>query len=369
MEQIRACLDILGKECLQIEPGDPLFRDPRIKINPLDGKNAHEIVLGKTGQRTLSFLDGGNNTILIGPNFTIELTRIYFNLFRANGRVNVKRLPPRIEFFTVVTTHTTTEGQVEFQGHLIPLKPEFSPYLPEESKLKLLASDRTLMIGKSYATVWKVADAARRFAEWKYTATVIENELQEGDLMIRDGTLQTSVTNEAYFADAVYAAAARKGVIFCGLAKTNRLLTTTGNSLAAVIKQLGDGVLPRKTWYYHPIAKIEIPDHKAEMFFVNLHPLSLTAFRFEIFRDQAVTMNLDDYNAIFSELVMNARDPSFPGYLYGLIDADYLARVPSQEVNNYQTIFLHLANQREDLEDLIAPLLGHDILNLSREVV
>lgn len=368
MEQIRACLDILGKGCIQIEAGDPLFRDPRIKVYPLESKNFHEIVLGETGQRKLSFLDGGNNTILSGPNFTVELTRIYFNLFRGNKRLQAKKLPPKIEFFTVVTTYITSKNEIEYQGHLIPLNQEFFPYLPEESSLKLLASDRSLMIGNFYAPVWKVADAARRFAEWKFTATVIENELQEGDLMIRDGTLQTSLTNEAHFADAVYTAASAKNVIFCGLAKTNRLLTTTGNSLAKVIKQLGDSIFSRKAWYYYPIAKINTSDQKAEMFFVNLHPLSPSAFRYEIFRDQAVTMNPDDFNSIFSELVMNARDPVFPGYLYGLIDADNFARVSTQEVNYYNTIFLSLAEQREDLEGLVAPLLGHDIIDLSREV-
>jgi hypothetical protein len=47
-------------------------------------------------------------------------------------------------------------------------------------------------------------------------------------------------------------------------------------------------------------------------------------------------MSEEDFGIITSALASNSKDISFPGYPYGLIDADSFARVSGDEVDKYQ---------------------------------
>jgi hypothetical protein len=48
------------------------------------------------------------------------------------------------------------------------------------------------MIGTMRDDIQSVASISRRFAEWTYSRVIIENLLNENDIIITDGTLQTA---------------------------------------------------------------------------------------------------------------------------------------------------------------------------------
>ena len=53
----------------------------------------------------------------------------------------------------------------------------------------------------------------RRFAEWKITERVIDLELESDDIIIRDGSLQTSHKNEYKYVEDVFRKAMEKDAI------------------------------------------------------------------------------------------------------------------------------------------------------------
>ena len=72
----------------------------------------------------------------------------------------------------------------------MPSPSEFSPYLPEGIDLSFSSKERTLMFGLR-ADIQLMASNARNFAEWRY-ATLLSALLDEDDILIIDGSLQTS---------------------------------------------------------------------------------------------------------------------------------------------------------------------------------
>jgi hypothetical protein len=75
-------------------------------------------------------------------------------------------------------------------------------------------------------------------------------------------------------------------------------------------------------WYYGPLAENLNPRHLGDIFVGKFFEHSPYAFRFE-----NPQWRRQDVGAIFEEIADNSRDLSFPGYPYGLIVADKMARV------------------------------------------
>jgi hypothetical protein len=96
------------------------------------------------------------------------------------------------------------------------------------------------MTGYQRVPINRILDVARAFAEWQFSKHIIELELEKGDIIVRDGTLQTIVTNESKYADKVYESAIKKGVYFTAVSKTSTLFTTTGQPLFPSIKILSE---------------------------------------------------------------------------------------------------------------------------------
>ena len=94
-------------------------------------------------------------------------------------------------------------------------------------------------------------------------------------------------------------------------------------------------------WYYYPVADPLTPEHQGAIFLVKLSDQSQRVFRFEIQARQAKELEQTDrLNEIFGELAINSSDLSFPGYPYGLVDADDNARVRFEELETYRVMLL-----------------------------
>ncbi len=369
IEAARKMVEFLDRKILDHDVGAPFFSGKGYVAYPFEEGNFNPIV-ELSSERRLAFIDGGNGEVLRAPNFSIQVNRVFHNLFEGRRRVVMDRIPQRLEFFSA-TISNFREGDVFYDTFIFPVRNDFREFLPEEDDLSFSSLDRSIRIGDMRADISRAASLARRFAEWDLARYIIEADLREGDVVVIDGTLQTTYTNEAKYARRALEAAEKKGVIFTGLAKTSNLYTKTGASLLGTIQNLSERwKISFPTWYYHPVAEVLTPIHKASIFVVKLNSKAEYVFRFEIYRDQMEQLSRQDLDEIFGELSKNSSDISFPGYPYGLIDADANARVNEDEAERYRMLFLseisRLGRRRKfavhirasDAHDVLDSLMG-----------
>ncbi|MFW9995365.1 MAG: DNA double-strand break repair nuclease NurA [Candidatus Odinarchaeota archaeon] len=337
LKAIKRLIERLDSEINEQNLGVPFFSSDDYAARSLDCKYFHPIVDAKSSGK-ISFIDGGNLEILGAPNFSIQVNRIYFNIFKDNERIHPETLPPKIEFFSV-TFATFKEQDIHFDTSIFPVKDDFTRYLPDESYLSFSSWDRSVMNGNMRAGISRVASVARRFSEWEYAKWIIDSELDSSDVIVADGTLQTALTNEYKIMENAYRIAKKKGVIFTGLSKTSQLFTSNGLSLMGALQKFADDCqVTYKTWYY-PVASVSNPDHEASIFVTKLNPQAKRVFRYEINQSQADMLDESALNGIFAKLAANSGDISFPGYPYGLINADYEARVRHDELEAFRVRF------------------------------
>lgn len=350
--------------------GEPHFADHDyrpVKFHPDNFRKVN--VVGN--ERKVAFIDGGNSELVGAPNFSVQLNRVYFNIFNGRKRITPTNLPKKIEFLSATVARFENE-EVYYDTMLFPVSDDFVRFLPNPSDLSFNSLDRALMIGMARASVSRAASMARRFAEWSFARFIVEKELERGDILVMDGTLRTSVKNESDYALAAFAAAKGKGVIFSGLSKSSRLFTTTGVSLIGAVRWLAKQHNVEAPWYYHPVAISLNPPLKASIYIVMLHPMAKRAYRFEIQAEQAKKLSEKDLGEIFSQLSLNSSDPSLPGYPYGLIDADDNARVRKSELETYRVMILSEISSLGEWEKISRHMHAvdtHSILNMLKEVV
>lgn len=316
--------------------GDPFFNKANYQIYPLDKENFNPINSTKT-KRKIAFVDGGNQEILPAPEYSVQVNRIYYNIFENNKRITPTSIPQKIEFLSL--TSSTYDGKVYFKTIISPVKDHFRAYLPEDNVLSVNAEDEKVRAG-TQAGMERVASMARRFSEWTIAEHIIDAELEYGDIIVKDGSLQTSHANENTYVNKLFKKAKDKGVIFTGLSKTCRLTTDTQVSLIASIQRLADEAdIKYDKWCYYPIARSrkDNSEHKAVIMVVKLNKNADRSFRFEILKEQADNMSKKEILDIVSSIADNSRDITLPGYPYGLIDAHLWARVKNEELESYKT--------------------------------
>ncbi len=338
VEAVRELVERLDGNLEERDLGEPFFSDPRYRSFPFS-EAGFRPVEPVDSDRMLVFVDGGNQEVLGAPNFSVHINRTYFSAFRGKERITDNSLPERVEFLSAAHSRYH-KGKIFYDTALVPLRPGFKELLPQEGDLSFDSFDRTVMEGVMRANISRVASIARKFAEWEYGFHLIQKEMEDGDVLVLDGTLQTSYTNEFKYAKRVYEAARSKNVIVTGLSKTSRLFTTTGLSLlGAVSKLAADNQIPYGSWYF-PVAEAMSTDHNAFIFVVKFSEVADYIFRYEMYGDQYKSMDQETINEILSRLAENARDVSFPGYPYGLVEADRFARITGDDVESYQVLLL-----------------------------
>lgn len=356
-EIILSLTEKIGKN----EVGKPYFKTPPYQIFEIT-KNNFKSISEVDSKRKIVFIDGGNREILGAPDFSIQINRIYFNIFQNNEKMIDTPHPFKIEFFSVTYSKTQNED-IFYHTRLYPLTKNTKIELPDEKDLNFNSADRTMSFGGQIADISRVATMSRVLTEWNCAKFVAEN-IRELDMIVMDGNLRTWYTNEKKYANNLFEVANERDVIITGLSKTSRLMTTNSQSLLGSIERYAKSNLPHQEWYI-PIAQISRDDHNATIFIVKLNRNSNHAFRFEIMHDQYVKLKENEINEIFSQISKNSRDLTFPGYPYGLIDADHYARISEEEAKGYKVMFLSqiAKNSKADSFASIHAVDAHDILN------
>lgn len=321
-------------------------------------------------KRKLGFVDGGTSSILRGGDFSINLNRVAGVLFKNNTLASLAKTPEMIEFFSATILEPLTDGTMAYYTRLFPRESEHQKFLPDDKIILPINEIRELMGFRFMPSVESIAGVAMRFAEWSYAKHFVQNELNKGDIFVRDGSLQTGYKNEILLARDLYLEAKDENVYITGLSKSCRLITKNGSSLISLIDLIASNKFPDEKWYYHPIYKITKADNLADVFFVKLHEHAYSPFRFDIFIEQSQAIDNQEKNIIISNIALNANDLSFPGYPYGLIKADQLSHISMKEIEPNK-IQLIAEFDPEIYEKYILPRVrsmdAHDIINKIRK--
>lgn len=353
--------ELVGEDDL----GQPFLSSHNYRAYHFDVNYFRPITIVKSNSK-LAFIDGGNRELIGAPNFSIQLNRIYFTVFQGQRRIPVMHIPQRIEFFSATFTRFK-DDEIFFDTVIFPILDDFDELVPNSADLSFSSTDRRIMVGNARADISTVGSIARRFAEWEYARHIVENELDRGDVLIMDGTLRTVFRNESSYANTAYKAAKRKGVVYSGLSKTSRLFTSTGLSLLGAVRKMAVDAGIGSPWYYYPIAESLSPEHQGAIMIVKLNKQSNRVFNYEIYAEQLKGMEEGEINKILSQLYVNSCDVSFPGYPYGLIDADDNARVRGEQVQMYKVLLLSEVSRLGSWPKFsrhIQSTDAHDVLNM-----
>lgn len=338
---MKSLIEDLQVHLTEKEHTDIIFSDGNSKTFPIIPENFVEIK-DIQNPRKIAFVDGGDGILEESPNYMIVINRVYFSMFSGKKRIYPTSLKRRIEFFSYVVSEISkveNGKSISYNTKLFAYNKKDEEYFPDIEDLKSKTEGTTILQGS------RLVSLARRFSEWKLAYKIVKMELSKGDMIVMDGSLQTNFKNEIKYAKRLYDIAIEKGVIVCGLAKTSRLVTESGDPLLARITEISENANFGK-WYV-PVAEEVSADDKGFMLATKFHHKSKHVFRFEILRDQFNSMTFDEKNEIVASLAANSGDISMLGYPYGAIDADRFAQVRMNELGKYRGMLM--AEKTKDL--------------------
>jgi hypothetical protein len=367
---IRECVEIIEKQKNVLHEGDSPYSEGETEEGFDITKTRFFKIRPSQQAHTIGFVDGGSGTILKGADFSISLNRVAGVLYRENEVIPLKNIPGIIEYYTITLFEPLKDGKMAFKILLFPREEEFNDFLPFNNEILLPLSEVRFLKGRNLPQIETFGATAMRFVEWKYATKMIEQELGERDILVRDGSLQTGFSGEILLVRELYSIALKKQVYLTGLSKTCRLFTKRGEALMPLIDVIGTFKYPESSWYYYPSLRFTKADNLADVYFVKLHKYARSPFRFDIYLEQSKKLSQQERDDIISNISLNATDLSFPGYPYGLIKVDQLSRVSDRELEP-QKIQLLAEFDPDIYNKYIKPRIravdAHDLLNKIRK--
>ena len=301
-----------------------VFPDGKHKPIAFSEENFRQI--GAAIDRRCAYIDGGNAELLASAGLSLQIIRNGCVIIDKNKVSETKKR----EFYALAT-------EENINGRKQAIAKIYSE------------GDHGLEI-KGEGEILKLCDSVRRSSEISFACEIIK-ELERGSMIVLDGTLEEASDIEKNHIDTLYHEAGKRGVIVCALAKTSSLLTERGTPYSSMLMSKKEG-----SWYYCPVAQPETEMHPAEIAFAKLNDKSRHAFRVEIYSKQKEKMGY-----AMAVLKENSRDLSFPGYPYGLIMADRIARVGNHEKGYLSAKISALLGVK--LSGLMASMDAHSILD------
>ncbi len=278
------------------------------------------------------YVDGGQAILASGANFSLSFIRI---------AAYIQPLEPATkpsshmrEYF-LLTIPKWTNNKFYFENHIFehinttqiitpPCKPEH---------LHISTDEKSITTGTTSANPQKITDIARRLSELQLIIDLEKRNASKSSLYVIDGTLTPTYPHESTYIE-------KLPQNICSIAKSSTLLTTVNQPITHFLNQHG----PNAPWIY--------TIHQ-NLHFTKLHEKSNHIFRAE-----------GDIKNIIA-LIPHSKDAIFPGYPYGLIKVDQIARVTNEEKRILTIKFL---NHKENsiVKSLLATQDSHTILDSIR---
>ncbi len=285
-------------------------------------------------------IDGGNAELIRAPHLSLQLVRLAAITYQGTKRKETQRE----EFFVIVKS--VRDGGLEYEARILRKN--------TEEMLRFNPTDKRLTIGIKRAEPSLIGGVVRRLFEIRLASDIAA--LDKGDAVVLDGTLEATYPGERELIADAARAASEHGVTLAGLAKRCSLLTTSGRPLLRMITALAG----RGTWQCE-FAKGTSAEHDARLFAVRLHPKAKHTFRLDISNK---TFNKNTLNSLLAALALHSREATFPGYPYGLIEADKIARVSNQEKRYHLSLLeARLGTDWKILSEAMSSMNAHDILD------
>lgn len=274
----------------------------------------------EASSRKIAFIDGGEINIFSNSGFSLHFVRIYGHIIQKN-----KTLKSEKSEFYIIVNAKGVEDKIIYQSEIVPVNGKVPLAISIDSM------DNRIKDGVERGNITKISSIIRKTAEILLARNLINN-LESGDMVVFDGTLEAKFSFEEKEFDLLYVKAIKNNILITALSKSSNLLSKDGKAIQTVLFKNA----PDDIWYYHPIVEIKMKSHNAEMYFIKLHKKSRNILRFEINKDQA---KLVDPSKVLGFLATNSKDLILPGYPYGLIKADKFARVTEKEKEYFMTRF------------------------------
>lgn len=303
-------------------------------------------LIAEAAPQHIAFVDGGNAELICAPHLSLQLVKICGITYgMAEGKP--KREGTRKEEFFVLVKAVRKPGlrfeATIFQGG-------------KSTDLRFDPADRSLLMGVKRAEPSAIGGVVRRFSELRLAAE-LASELGEGDAIVLDGTLEATYPGEKEMIEKAAQAASQRGVMLTALAKRCSLLTLEGRPLLSAVGSLAKGI---GTWQCE-FARGSAAEHNCRLFALKLHPKSRHVFRLDVHEN---TFNEHRFNALLAGLALHSREATFPGYPYGLIDADRMARVSNSQQSYHKALLeARLGKRWQDLSEAMRSLDAHEILD------
>ncbi len=327
------------------------FSDPKYACFDLSEDDFKEILSVKENEiKNCIFIDGGNSELISSPSFSASLIRLGAVAYNGKQKLFAKRL----QCYCIVKSNIE-DGKIFYSAKLIGENSSNSSINDiNMDEIKIDSMDGTIREGINRANISKVAGIARRFAELKF-ASELCNENSDA-LIVLDGSLQASFTDENKYLEELYDLSIKKNCIVLGVCKTNTLITDKGFPVSFALDKINKSKF--KKWNYK-IASSKNKDHRADIYFVKLHEKSSRPFRIDVFN------GIDnDIPNIMNSLAANSIDATFLGYPYGLVEVDKLARVSNSEAEILKTrTKAKLGSKWKSFESLENNVNAHNVLD------
>jgi hypothetical protein len=333
-------------------------------------KNNFSALSKRVSDKKTCFVDGGNSLLIDTPSLALGFVRVAAVIVEHNKciKTSIK------EFFVLARTvsidghsndpvnnpvslaKSNSSTKMAYQVTIYPENSEKGNSLII-SDFELDPEEPGLVKNDDEFRPSNAVSIARRLSEIKLAEGLVK-ELDSGDMLLLDGSLRASTTNEDSALNNLYLASMKKNVLVCAISKTCSIITNSGESLINAVSSISE---KDKIWFYHPIAESVSEMHKAKLFLVKLNKKSEHIFTLEIYRSQAKGA---DYHKIIGFLAYMSRDLTFPGYPYWLIKVDMIARVANEENEMLITRFFAMnKGARKMLLPLIKAVDAHSILD------
>lgn len=324
--------DLVDEVLKRIDPAkmDPQDLPERIEgyvSQPLDAAS-FDTLSAVAHDHKACYVDGGQGDLILTPGFS-------FHFFRIKGIIRGK---------------DTTESQLTSSFYALCSHKDgkvFSTIFPDEGESLM----ETEIEHEDDLSLEEAPGLVRRMAELSLARKAI-GKLDKGDLICMDGDLQANHRMGKDFLSQLSERTKDHGINLLGLSKTCSLKTKGGFSLLSAL----DAKAPSGSWLAKGIYLTE--DGRIRIGFARLHPAASHIFRIDGQADEQGFIN------VTAMLARDASDATFPGYPYGLILADRLARISSQERTYLLTRLKTLAGDRfQAIASSLNSLNAHDVLD------
>jgi hypothetical protein len=255
-------------------------------------------------ENKVAAVDGGSATVLKTRSFLLGVYRAGYVIFQKGKRVDERSLPLKME---IISQENKEEKYLQTYQKIVGQAPTEVPELD------------------------KILDRLRLFAEWGLVKELL-TDLEEGDLILVDGSLRASIVPPYELLLEVTQSASQKNISLIGVTKTSTLYWGKKSPLIPMVVKTSEKFCPGSKWFCR-LSDLNLalknPNWFGTIYVTRLKASSDYAFRVDINR-----LDQTEPEKIFSWLSYLSSDPAYPGYPYPLAAVHNGVRITKNEIED-----------------------------------